>query len=99
MSGQIPIDPKTGDVQKGDIKAQTSLVIKNTEAILLSGGSGLDKVVKVDVFLSDMNDFLDMNEIYGSAFSGEVRPARCVVQAARLPKDVRIELSCIAFPG
>jgi 2-iminobutanoate/2-iminopropanoate deaminase len=75
------------------------LVIKNVEAILSSCGLGLDKVVKVDVYLKDIGDFPAMNEIYGAAFGGSVKPARCVIQAARLPKDVRIELSCVAFSG
>ena len=96
VSGQIPIDPKTGEIIKKDIKEQTSLVLGNAESILNSCGLGLDKVVKVEIFLTDMNDFEDMNEVYASVFNGENKPARQVVQAARLPKDVDIELSCIA---
>ncbi len=96
VSGQIPLDADTGGVVAGGISEQALKVIDNVENILESAGSGLDRVVKVEVFLSDMEDFSRMNEVYSERFSGEVKPARCVVQAARLPKDVRIELSCIA---
>ena len=99
VSGQIPIDPGNGEIVKEGIKQQTLLVIENAEKILRSAGLELSDVVKVDVFLSDIQDFTAMNEVYGSKFTGDAKPARCVVQAARLPKDVRIELSCIAFAG
>jgi 2-iminobutanoate/2-iminopropanoate deaminase len=99
ISGQIPIDPDSGEIIKEGIERQTLLVLENAEKILRSSGLELSDVVKVDVFLSDIEDFSVMNEAYGSKFSGDVKPARCVVQAARLPKDVRIELSCIAFAG
>jgi 2-iminobutanoate/2-iminopropanoate deaminase len=96
VSGQIPIDPCTGEIVKSDIKEQTSLVIGNTEKILQSCGLGLGRVVKAEIFLKDMNDFEAVNEVYASAFNGETKPARQVVQVARLPRDVGIELSCIA---
>jgi 2-iminobutanoate/2-iminopropanoate deaminase len=99
VSGQIPIDPGSGEIIKDGIERQTSLVIENAEKILRSAGLDLEDVVRVDVFLSDIEDFTAMNEVYGSKFTGDAKPARCVVQAARLPKDVRIELSCIAFAG
>jgi 2-iminobutanoate/2-iminopropanoate deaminase len=99
VSGQIPIDPETGEIRAGGIREQASLAIKNAEAILSSCGLGLDKVVKVDVYLKDIGDFPAMNEVYSSAFNGSVKPARCVIQASRLPKDVLIELSCVAFSG
>jgi len=99
VSGQIPIDPSTGEVVKGGIKEQTALVIENTENILKECGAALGSVVKVDVFLNDLNDFTLMNEVYSSSFKGDVKPSRCVVQVARLPKDVSIEMSCIAVRG
>ncbi len=97
VSGQIPIDPDSGDVIGGDIRAQTKLVIDNTRKILGSCGLDLGRVVKVDIFLKDLEDFAVMNEVYASSFLKEPRPARCVVQVSRLPKDVRIEMSCIAL--
>lgn len=96
VSGQIPLDADTGSLVEGGIREQTSRVIDNAEKILKASGASLDQVVKVDVFLSDMEDFQDMNRVYAEKFTSKVKPARCVVQAARLPKDVRIELSCIA---
>ena len=96
VSGQIPLDVVTGDIFKGDIKEQTAVVIGNIEKILASSALKLDNVVKTDVFLADMSDFPAMNEIYGAKFNGDVLPARCVIQAARLPRDARIEISCIA---
>ncbi|MDP8298350.1 MAG: RidA family protein [Candidatus Tantalella remota] len=96
VSGQIPLDAATGRIVEGDISEQVNKVIDNVENILVSAGSGLDSVVKVEVFLSDMEDFSRMNEIYAERFSSEVKPARYVVQVARLPKDARVEISCIA---
>ncbi len=94
-AGQIPIDPKTGKLIQGDIKDQTRLVIENIRAVLEAAGSGLANVVKTTVFLADMNDFAAMNEIYAQYFS-ENPPARSAVQVARLPKDVKIEIECVA---
>lgn len=96
VSGQIPIDPKTNDILCGDIRVQADLVITNIENILREEGLKLSDVVKSDIFLSDMSDFQAVNEIYAARFSGEVKPARVVVQAAKLPKDVGVEISCIA---
>ena len=94
-SGQIPIDPATGDFVSEDIAEQTTQVFKNLTAVLEAAGSGLDKVVKTTVFLADMNDFAAMNEVYANYFT-ENKPARATVQAARLPRDARVEIECIA---
>jgi 2-iminobutanoate/2-iminopropanoate deaminase len=82
----------------GDVRAQTERVLKNLEAVLAAAGSSLGAVVKTTVFLADMNDFTAMNEVYGRFFSGEP-PARATVQAARLPKDARVEIDLIALAG
>jgi 2-iminobutanoate/2-iminopropanoate deaminase len=97
-SGQIPIDPKTGEFVSSEIGAQTEQVLKNLSAVLEAAGSGLSQVVKTTVFLADMNDFAAMNEIYAEYFSDN-KPARATVQAARLPRDARVEIECIAVVG
>jgi len=94
-SGQIPIDPKTGSFVSDDIAEQTEQVLKNLDAVLESAGSGLDRVVKTTVFLSDMEDFAAMNEIYSKYFDAN-KPARATVQAARLPRDAKVEIDCVA---
>jgi 2-iminobutanoate/2-iminopropanoate deaminase len=94
-SGQIPIDPETGEFVSNDIAEQTEQVLKNLAAVLDAGGAGLGNVVKTTVFLADMSDFAAMNEVYGRYFS-ENKPARATVQAARLPRDARVEIECIA---
>jgi 2-iminobutanoate/2-iminopropanoate deaminase len=94
-SGQIPIDPATGQFVSDDIAAQTEQVLKNLEAVLQAAGAGLGSVVKTTVFLADMNDFAAMNEVYGTFFSDN-KPARATVQAARLPRDAKVEIECIA---
>jgi 2-iminobutanoate/2-iminopropanoate deaminase len=94
-SGQIPLDPKTGAMVEGDIKAQTKQVLENLKAVLTAGGSNLHKVVKTTVFLADMNDFAAMNEVYAQYFD-QTPPARSAVQAARLPRDVKVEIEAIA---
>lgn len=94
-SGQIPIDPKTGEFVSQDVAEQTEQVLKNLSAVLEAAGSGLNNVVKTTVFLADMNDFTAMNEVYARYFS-ENKPARATVQAARLPRDARVEIECIA---
>jgi 2-iminobutanoate/2-iminopropanoate deaminase len=94
-SGQIAIDPATGQVIDGDIAAQTDRVMKNLAAILKAGGLTLQRVVKTTVFLKSMGDFATMNEVYGKHF-GEHRPARSTVEVARLPKDVLVEIEVIA---
>ena len=97
-SGQIPIDPATGDFVSDVVAEQTEQVLKNLSEVLSAAGSGLDQVVKTTVFLSDMNDFAEMNEVYSRFFS-ENKPARATVQAARLPRDARVEIECIALAG
>jgi 2-iminobutanoate/2-iminopropanoate deaminase len=95
-AGQIPLDPATMQLVGGDdIAAQTEQVMTNLAAILEEAGASLSSVVKTTVFLADMNDFAAMNEVYGRHF-GEHRPARSTVQAARLPRDVKVEIEAIA---
>ena len=94
-SGQIPIDPVTGEFVSNDIVEQTEQVLKNLAAVLEAAKTNLGNVVKTTVFLADMSDFAAMNEVYGRYF-GENKPARATVQAARLPRDARVEIDCIA---
>lgn len=96
VSGQIPIDPATGEFVSGDVAEQSEQVLKNLSAVLEAAGSSLNNVVKTTVFLADMNDFAVMNEIYAKYF-GDNKPARATVQAARLPRDARVEIDCIAI--
>ena len=95
-SGQIPIDPQTGEFVAGGIREQTERVLKNLAAVLEAAGTGLDQVVKTTVFLADMGDFAAMNEVYGSFFTN-VPPARATVAAAGLPRDARVEIEVIAL--
>ncbi|MBA3632441.1 MAG: RidA family protein [Acidobacteria bacterium] len=95
-SGQIPIDPQTGEFVSEDTAEQTRQVLKNLSAVLEAAGTNLNNVVKTTVFLADMDDFAAMNGIYAEFFS-ENKPARATVQAARLPKDARVEIECIAI--
>ena len=94
-SGQIPLDPATGALTAGDVKAQTRRVLENLKAVLFAAGTSLDKVVKATVYLADMNEFAAMNEVYGEYFRA-LKPARSTVQAARLPKDARVEIDLVA---
>ncbi|MBA2494889.1 MAG: RidA family protein [Acidobacteria bacterium] len=94
-SGQIPIDPQTGEFVSEDTAEQTRQVLKNLSAVLEAAGTNLNNVVKTTVFLADMNDFAAMNDIYAEFFS-ENKPARATIQAARLPKDAQVEIECIA---
>jgi len=95
-SGQIPIDVNTGEFVSDVVGEQTEQVLKNLSEVLKAAGTGLDSVVKTTVFLADMNDFAEMNEVYGRYFS-ENKPARATVQAARLPRDAKVEIDCIAI--
>ena len=95
VSGQIPLDPATGTMVDGDIARQTHQVFRNLAGILEAADSSLDRVVRATVYLSDMNDFAAMNEVYGSYFSAPA-PARSTIQAARLPRDARVEIDVIA---
>ena len=96
LSGQIPLDPATGQLVEGDIAAQTARVLENLSAVLAACGSNLGRVVKTTVFLKDMGEFAKMNEVYGKYFA-ENPPARSTIEAARLPRDVRVEIDCIAL--
>jgi 2-iminobutanoate/2-iminopropanoate deaminase len=95
VSGQIPLDPATGQVVGDDAGAQTERVLKNLAAVLEAAGSSLGQVVKTTVFLRDLNDFAKVNEVYARFFS-EQPPARATVQVARLPRDVSVEIEVIA---
>jgi len=95
-SGQIPLDPQTGKFVSEEVAEQTRQVLKNLSAVLEAAGTNLNNVVKTTVFLADMNDFTAMNEIYAEFFSDN-KPARATVQAARLPRDARVEIDCIAL--
>ena len=95
-SGQIPIDPATGEFVSGEIAEQTEQVLRNISAVFEAAGASLNEVVKTTVFLADMDDFTAMNEVY-ARFFGEHRPARATVQAARLPRDAKVEIEAIAW--
>ncbi len=94
-AGQIPFDAGTGTLVAGGIEAQTRKALENCQAVLKAAGSGLEHAVKTTVFLKDMNDFPQMNRVYETFFSG-IPPARSTVEAARLPKDVLVEIECMA---
>ena len=98
VSGQIPLDPATGTIVEGGIAVQTHRVFRNLAGILEAAGTSLDHVVRATVYLADMNDFAGMNEVYGGYFSSPA-PARSTIQAARLPKDARVEIDVIAEIG
>ena len=95
VSGQVPIDPSTGAIVEGDIKAQAQQSLNNLKAILNAAGTNMGAVVKTTVFLADMNDFAAMNEVYAQFFQ-EPFPARSAVQVGRLPKDAKVEIEAIA---
>jgi len=98
ISGQIPIDPKTGMVVQSDIKTQTKLVMENVKAIITAAGCAISDIVKATIYLKNMDDFAVVNEVYGSYFPVDP-PARATVEVSRLPKDVAIEMDFIAFKG
>ena len=95
VSGQVPIDPTTGNLVGGDISAQTQRVMQNIDAVLKAAGLSLKDVVRTTIYLADMNDFAAVNAVYGEYFA-EPYPARATVQVARLPKDARVEIDLIA---
>ncbi|SFN56281.1 RidA family protein [Proteiniclasticum ruminis] len=95
-SGQLPIDPETGEMVAHEIALQTRTCLKNVKAILEEAGSNMDKIVKTTVFLSDMANFVKMNEVYKEFFSGDF-PARSAFQVARLPKDALVEIEVVAI--
>jgi len=97
VSGQIAIDPVTGAlIDEKDIQSQTRRVLQNVQAILSSGGTTIENVVRTTVFLKDMNEFAEMNQVYGEFFR-DAAPARATVEVARLPRDVSVEIDCIAL--
>lgn len=98
LSGQIPLDPVTNQLVEGDIAVQTERVLENVKAVLEACGASLGSVLKTTVFLKDMGDFPKMNEVYGRFFS-QNPPARSTVQAAKLPRDVSVEIDAIAAVG
>lgn len=98
ISGQIPIDPKTGMVVQSDIKTQTKLVMENAKAIIASAGCAMSDIVKATIYLKNMSDFAAVNEVYGSYFPVDP-PARATVEVSRLPKDVAVEIDFIACKG
>ena len=95
VSGQIPMDPRTRELSTGGLPEQAELVLRNLSAVLEAGGSSLGKVVKVGVFLKDMSQFAAFNEVYARFFPG-APPARTTVEAARLPKEILVEIDAIA---
>lgn len=97
VAGQIPLDPETGEiVGGGDITSQTKQVMTNLGAILEAAGTSWENVVKTTVFLSNLQNFTDMNQVYAQYFRPEIAPARACVEVSRLPKDVLVEIECIA---
>lgn len=96
VSGQIPVDPTNNEIPK-TIEEQTKQSLENVKAILKEAGIDLSSVVKTTVFLTDLNDFVKMNEVYAMYFDGEIKPARAAVEVSRLPKDVKVEIEAIAI--
>lgn len=96
VSGQIPLNPKSGELVMNSIEEQTKQVMENLKAVLSEAGMSFDNVVKATIFITDMNDFSKINSVYGSYFSEENAPARETVQVSRLPKDVNVEISVIS---
>ena len=97
-AGQIPLDPKTGNIVEGDIKAQTRQVLENLKGVLIASGSSLERVVKATVFLKNMADFAAMNEVYAE-YLGSARPARSTVAVAELPRGALVEIDLVALTG
>lgn len=95
LSGQIPLDPKTGEMIQGDVVAQAERVMENLRAVLASGGLDFSHVVRCTIFLTDLGDFAKVNEVYGRAFTG-APPARATVQVAALPRGAKVEIDAIA---
>ena len=99
-SGQIPLDPATGQLVEGDITVMTRRVCDNITAVLAEAGAGWEHIVKTTVFLADLGDFAAMNAVYGERFGGATPPARSTIQAAKLPRDARVEIEVVAVvPG
>lgn len=98
VSGQVPIDPATGEMIQGGVADQTRRALQNIGEILIAGGASFQQVVRATVYLADLSDFASMNEVYATFFTPP-QPARSTIQAARLPRDARIEIDVIAFVG
>ena len=96
IAGQVPLDPQSGNIVGGDITAQTQQVMTNIEAILTEAGANWNDVVKTSVFLTDLANFSSMNQVYAEYFVEDTAPARACVEVSRLPKDVLVEIECIA---
>lgn len=96
-SGQIALDPQTGEMVGGDVQAQTHRVLQNLQAVLAAANSSLASVIKTTVFLSNMSDFQAMNAVYSTYFNGAVKPARSTVAVAELPRKALVEIECIAL--
>jgi 2-iminobutanoate/2-iminopropanoate deaminase len=95
VSGQIPLDPATGQLVSGDFDAEVDRVLANVDAVLVAAGSGRERVVKATIFVTDLSQFATLNEHYGRFF-GEHRPARAVVQVSALPRGARVEMEAVA---
>ena len=95
LSGQIPLEPESGEILKGNIKEQTKQILENLKNVLIAGGSSLDNVLKTTIFLANMEDYATVNEVYAQFFE-KSQPARSTVQVSRLPMDVKIEIDAIA---
>lgn len=98
LSGQIPVDPQTGEVVAGGIEAQTRQALQNLQAVLTAHGLNLDSIVKTTIFMTDLSMFAEMNEVYASYFQPPY-PARATVQVSALPKGVQVEIEAIAYAG
>lgn len=96
LSGQIPLDPATGELVAGDVAAQTTQVMRNLAAVLQAAGTSMARVVKTTIYLADLDDFATVNSVYGQ-FVGTPPPARATVQVARLPRNARVEIDAIAL--
>jgi 2-iminobutanoate/2-iminopropanoate deaminase len=96
VSGQIPVDPASGKVVEGSIREQTHRVLESLRSVLSAAGTSFDFVVRCDVFLASMDDFAVMNEVYAEYFTADIKPARQAVEVSRLPRNVLVEISCIA---
>jgi 2-iminobutanoate/2-iminopropanoate deaminase len=95
-SGQVPLDPQTGEIVGSTVEEQAVRVMENLRAVLAAAGTDFSRVIKALIFMKDMNDFAKVNEIYGSYFEGDMLPSRSAVEVSRLPKDVLIEIEMIA---
>jgi 2-iminobutanoate/2-iminopropanoate deaminase len=96
LSGQIPLDPKTGEMIEGDVRAQAERVMENLAAVLAAGGASFGRVLKTTIFLTDLGDFKTVNEVYAKRFEGVAPPARSTVQVAALPRGAKVEIELIA---